>query len=79
MDHAGAPGVGARCLTTQRIGGADRPATSELAYIDPPGPGVLGIDGPSRAIVDLSVDPLSDSHSRLAIAVDFTVTGSARS
>ena len=72
MDHAGAPTVGAHCLTTRRIGGADRPATSELAYIDPPRTwGVRGIDGPIRAIVDLSVQPVSDTRSRLTIAVDF--------
>jgi hypothetical protein len=72
IDQAGTPTVGARCLTTRRIGGADRPATSELAYIDPPKTwGVRGIDGPIRAIVDLTVEPLSDNRSRLTIAVDF--------
>jgi uncharacterized protein YndB with AHSA1/START domain len=72
MDQDGTPLVGARCLTTRRIGGADRPVTSELAYIDPPRTwGVRGIDGPIRATVDLSVEPLSDSRSRITIAVDF--------
>jgi uncharacterized protein YndB with AHSA1/START domain len=72
MDQDGTPQVGARCLTTRRIGGADRPATSELAYIEPPRTwGVRGIDGPIRAIVDLTVEPLSDSRSRVTIAVDF--------
>lgn len=36
MDHPGTPTVGARCLTTRRIGFADRPITSELTHIDPP-------------------------------------------
>ena len=36
MDHAGTPAVGSRCLTTRRIGGANRPATSEVVHIDPP-------------------------------------------
>ena len=72
MDHAGAPAVGARCLTTRRIGVAHRPATSRLAYIDPPRAwGVRGIDGPIRAVVDLTIEPLSDGRSRLTIAVDF--------
>jgi hypothetical protein len=30
------PGVGASCVTTRRIGGDNRPATSELVNIDPP-------------------------------------------
>jgi hypothetical protein len=32
---------------------------------------VRGIDGPIRAAVDLTVEPLTDSTSRLTIAVDF--------
>ncbi len=32
----GAPAVGAKCVTTRRIGGASRPSTSELVQIDPP-------------------------------------------
>ena len=30
------PAVGAKCVTTRRIGGANRPSTSELVHIDPP-------------------------------------------
>jgi uncharacterized protein YndB with AHSA1/START domain len=72
MDHAGTLAVGARCLTTRRIGGADRPATSEVVHIDPPRTwGLRGIDGPIRAAVDVTVEPLTDSRSRLTIAVDF--------
>ena len=42
--------VGARCLTTRRIGRANRASTSELTHIDPPRTwGVRGIDGPIRA------------------------------
>jgi hypothetical protein len=59
-------------LTTRRIGGANRPSTSELTHIDPPRTwGVHGIDGPIRATVDLTVEPVSDTRSRLTIAVDF--------
>jgi hypothetical protein len=36
------PAVGARCVTTRRVGGASRPSTSELVHIDPPGPGACG-------------------------------------
>jgi hypothetical protein len=66
----------ARCLTTRPIGGANRPATSELVHIDPPRTwAVRGIDGPIRAAVDVTVEPLTDSRSRLTIAVDFEAHG----
>jgi uncharacterized protein YndB with AHSA1/START domain len=72
MDQPGTPAVGARCLTTRRIGGANRPSTSEVAHINPPKTwGVRGIDGPIRAIVDVIVEPLTAHRSRLTIAVDF--------
>lgn len=37
-----------------------------------------GIDGPIRAIVDLAVEPLSETRSRLTIAVDFEGHGIGR-
>ena len=70
------PAVGAKCVTTRRIGGADRPSTAELAHIDPPRTwGVRGTDGPIRAAVDVLVEPLTGSRSRLTISVDFTGRG----
>ena len=40
--------------------------------MDPPRTwGVRGIDGPIRAAVNLTVEPLTDGTSRLTIAVDF--------
>ena len=72
----GTPAVGARCVTTRRIGGASRPSTSELVQIDPPRAwGVRGTDGPIRAAVDVLVEPVTDSRSRLTISVDFTGHG----
>jgi hypothetical protein len=72
----GTPAVGARCVTTRRIGGASRPSTSELVHIDPPRAwGVRGTDGPIRAAVDVLVEPVTDSRSRLTISVDFTGHG----
>jgi hypothetical protein len=72
LDQPGPPEVGARCLTTRRIGGASRTVTSEVTHVDPPRTwGVRGIDGPIRAAVDLTVEPLTDSTSRLTIAVGF--------
>ena len=77
MDHDGQPlAVGAQCVTTRRIGGAERPSTSELVHIDPPRTwGVRGTDGPIRAAVDVLVEPLTGSRSRLTISVDFTGRG----
>jgi hypothetical protein len=71
-----APAVGAKCVTTRRIGGANRPATSELVHIDPPRTwGVRGVDGPIRAAVDVVVQPVTDARSRLTISVDFSGRG----
>ncbi|MET0520600.1 MAG: SRPBCC family protein [Jiangellaceae bacterium] len=79
MEGRGAPVVGDRCRTTRRIGGAERPATSELVRLEPPRLwAVRGIDGPIRAQVDLSVEPLTDQTSRLTIAVDFEGHGIGR-
>lgn len=76
MDGPDVPVVGARCLTTRRIGFADRQSISELAHIDPPRTwGVRGIDGPIRAVVDVTVEPLGARRSRLTISVDFAGHG----
>lgn len=72
----GSPSVGARCLTTRRLGRANRLVTSELVHIDPPRTwGVRGLDGPIRAAVDVLVEPVTDSCSRLTISVDFAGYG----
>jgi carbon monoxide dehydrogenase subunit G len=73
MDGEGPHGVGARCLTTRRIGFAERPVTSEITHIDPPRTwGVHGIDGPIRAIVNVTVDPVEKGRrSRVTIDLDF--------
>ena len=70
------PAVGATCVTTRRIGGANRSSTSELTHIDPPKTwGVRGTDGPIRAEVEVVVEPLAGARSRLTISVDFTGHG----
>ena len=75
-DGTGTPAVGAKCVTTRRIGGANRPNISELVHIAPPRTwGVRGIDGPIRAAVDVLVEPVTGSRSRLTISVDFTGHG----
>jgi hypothetical protein len=79
LDPPGAPAVGTRCLTTRRIGRANRSSVSEVTHVDPPKAwGVRGVDGPIRAVVELSVEPLGANSSRLTIRVDFTGHGIGR-
>jgi len=79
MDGEATPTVGDQCLTTRRIGFAERPSTSELVTYEPPHRwGVRGIDGPIRAIVDVTVESKSDGQSRVSIAVDFEGHGIGR-
>ena len=79
FDRSGPPQVGTKCLTTRRIGGASRTVTSELTHIDPPRTwGVQGIDGPIRATVNVTVEPLTETRSRLTITVGFDGHGIGR-
>jgi hypothetical protein len=76
LDRPDQPTVGTRCFTTRRIGGRNRSSTSEISQFNPPKSwGVRGIDGPIRAIVDLTVEPLAANQSRLTITVDFNGHG----
>lgn len=73
---AGSPAAGTRCLTTRRLGGANRLVTSELVHIDPPRTWrIRGLDGPIRAAVDVLVEPVTGSRSRLTISIDFAGHG----
>lgn len=79
MDSAGTSGVADKCLTTRRIGFANRPVTAELTHIDPPRTwGVRGIEGPIRATVDVAVEPITNNRSRLTITIDFKGHGIGR-
>lgn len=79
MHSTGSPTLGDHCLTTRRIGGADRLATSELIRFDSPRSwSVYGIDGPIRARVDLDIETLANHRSRLTISVDFEGRGIGR-
>jgi uncharacterized protein YndB with AHSA1/START domain len=73
MEADGPTTVGSKCITTRRIGFGERPVTSEITEIDPPKTwSVHGIDGPIRARVNVTVEPLDDSgRSRLTIELDF--------
>jgi uncharacterized protein YndB with AHSA1/START domain len=76
MDTSGTPTVGTRCVTTRKIGFADRVVTAEVSQIDPPRSwGVRGIDGPVRSVVDVTVESLGDSRARVTIVLDFEGRG----
>ncbi len=79
MNGGESPALGDRCVTTRRIGFAKRPATSELVLYEPPHRwGIQGIDGPIRAVVDVTVEPRTADRSHLTIAVDFEGHGVGR-
>ena len=69
--------VGSKCTTVRRIGGRERVVTTEITEYDPPRRWAdRGIEGPIRAIVGVTVEPLTDgSRSRMTIEVDFTGHG----
>jgi uncharacterized protein YndB with AHSA1/START domain len=80
MEGDGPPRVGSKCITTRRIGGAERRVTSEITAINPPRSWALhGIDGPIRAKVNVTVEPLDGgTRSRVTIALDFEGHGIGR-
>jgi hypothetical protein len=79
MESSGDTQVGDRCVSTRRIGWADRPSTSTVTRFDPPHHwSVSGIDGPIRAMVDVTVEPHSDTSAQLTIALDFEGHGIGR-
>lgn len=73
LEGDGPPHPGARCVNTRRIGFIERTVTSEITHTDPPRRwGVRGLDGPIRADVDVTVDPIDDGRaSRVTITIDF--------
>jgi hypothetical protein len=73
-----AVGVPGRSQADSSMLGARPPllVSGDLTHIDPPRTwAVQGMDGPIRAAVEVLVEPLGDSRSRLTISVDFTGTG----
>jgi hypothetical protein len=68
---------GSRCTTIRSIGGREREVTTEITEYDPSRRWAdRGIDGPIRAIVAVTVEPLADgSQTRLKIELDFTDHG----
>jgi uncharacterized protein YndB with AHSA1/START domain len=69
--------VGSKCTTVRIIGGRQREATTEITEYDPPRRWAdRGIDGPVRAIVTVTIEPLAEtSQSRVTIELDFAGHG----
>ena len=79
MESSGTTQIGDRCVSTRRIGFAERPSTSTVTRFDPPHHwAVNGIDGPIRAMVDVTVEPRSDSSTHLTVSLDFEGHGIGR-
>ena len=77
MDGPDDVAVGSTCLTTRRIGGAERTVTSRVTRLDPPRNwAIRGVDGPIRSVVDVTVEPAEGgAKSRVTIELDFTGHG----
>ena len=77
LDTDGPQGPGTRCVTVRRIGFSQRPVTSEVTHVDPPRAwGVRGVDGPIRATVNVTVEPVdAGRRAKVSIDVDFTGRG----
>lgn|SRR5437763_3167221 len=69
--------AGSTCTTIRRIGGRERKVITEITECDPPRRWAdRGIDGPIRAVVAVTVEPLANrSQSRVKIELDFTGHG----
>ena len=80
MEGEGPHRPGDICLTTRRIGFAERAVTSEVTHVDAPRTwGVRGIDGPIRATVNVTVSPLEEGRrSRVQIELEFVGRGTGK-
>jgi len=65
---------------TRRIGGSERTSTSEITEFSPPRAwAIRGVDGPIRADVTVTVDPVNDGQgSHVTIRLDFHGHGIGR-
>lgn len=72
-------GVGSTCTMTRRIGGSERTSTSVITQFDPPWNwAIRGIDGPIRANVNVTVEPLPEQRSHVTIQLDFQGRGAGK-
>jgi uncharacterized protein YndB with AHSA1/START domain len=74
LDQGGGPrAVGSKVVMVRRLGRREQTSTMETTSISPPRSwAARGIDGPVRAIVNGTVEPLDDgARSRVTIELDF--------
>jgi uncharacterized protein YndB with AHSA1/START domain len=67
------PAVGSTAIMTRRVGRSERTMTMQLTDFSPPKTwAARGIDGPIRAIVNGTVEPIDgEARSRVTIELDF--------
>jgi uncharacterized protein YndB with AHSA1/START domain len=71
-EGGGPPAVGSKMIHVRRVGRGERTMTMEMTELNPPRSwAVRGIDGPVRAIVNGTVEPLDGARSRATIELDF--------
>jgi uncharacterized protein YndB with AHSA1/START domain len=72
-EGADPPAVGSKAIMTRRVGRSERTMTMQLTDFSPPRSWRgRGIDGPIRAIVNGTVEPLDgEARSRVTIELDF--------
>jgi uncharacterized protein YndB with AHSA1/START domain len=80
IEPPGPPGVGARLVTTRRVGRTQFTQVQEITEITPPlSWAARGLEGPIRAHARITVEPLRDgAASRVTFALDFEGPGIGR-
>src|SRR5918996_2833469 len=72
-EGGGPPAVGSKAIMPRRVGRSERTMTMQLTNFSPPRSwAARGIDGPIRAIVNGTVEPLDgETGSRVSLELDF--------
>jgi uncharacterized protein YndB with AHSA1/START domain len=72
-EGGGPPAVGSKAIMTRRVGRSERTMTMQLTNFSPPRSwAARGIDGPIRAIVNGTVEPLDgEAGSRVTLELEF--------
>jgi uncharacterized protein YndB with AHSA1/START domain len=79
IEGDGPAAVGSTCTMTRRIGGSERTSTSVITHLDAPWAwAIRGIDGPIRANVNVTVEPVPEQRSRVTIQLDFQGHGAGK-
>lgn len=73
LQGTGTPRVGSTIVTTRRLGRREQPMTMQVTELEAPsGWALRGVDGPVRAIVRTTIEPVeAGASSRVTIELDF--------